>query len=273
MQIIEQSIVAKNPTKKCEDGIVVTKDYIAVIDGSTSKTDRRFSLFRSNGRYCMQLVNRYIRKAKGNLTCRQFCNGVTSAIARHYSRRDMLRLAEHPEERLTASAIVYSRLNREIWMIGDCQCLVGNDEMEAGSFTFFDNPKPYEQELAEQRAVIINGSNMPKEQFLEHDTAREAIIPHMLETMQQQNKKYAVIDGFPIPQQCVRIITLDFQPWEVVLASDGYPFLEPTLAASEERLAWQRTHDPLNIGQFKATKAFAAGNNSFDDRAYIRFRV
>ncbi len=158
-------------------------------------------------------------------------------------------------------------------MIGDCQCLVGNDEMEAGSFTFFDNPKPYEQELAEQRAVIINGSNMPKEQFLEHDTAREAIIPHMLETMQQQNKKYAVIDGFPIPQQCVRIITLDFQPWEVVLASDGYPFLEPTLAASEERLAWQRTHDPLNIGQFKATKAFAAGNNSFDDRAYIRFRV
>ncbi len=95
----------------------------------------------------------------------------------------------------------------------------------------------------------------------------------MLETMQQQNKTYAVIDGFPIPQQCVRVITLDFQPWEIVLASDGYPFLLPTLAESEQRLEQQRRDDPLNIGTFKATKAFLPGSNSFDDRAYIRFRV
>jgi glycerophosphoryl diester phosphodiesterase len=138
---------------------------------------------------------------------------------------------------------------------------------------YYDNPKPYEQELAEQRAAIIAQSKEPKESFLEHDTAREAIIPHMLETMQQQNKTYAVIDGFPIPQQCVRVITLDFNPWEVVLASDGYPFLEPTLEASEQRLEWQRKNDPLNIGEFKATKAFSVGSNSFDDRAYIRFKV
>ena len=44
MEIIEQSLIAKNPKKKSEDGIVITKDYIAVIDGSTSKTDRRYSL-------------------------------------------------------------------------------------------------------------------------------------------------------------------------------------------------------------------------------------
>ena len=264
MEIIEQSIIAKNPKKKSEDGIVITKDYIAVIDGSTSKTNRRYSLFRSNGRYCMQLISRYIRHAKGTLSCQQFCNGVSRAIASHYKKKDLIRLAEHPEERLTASAIVYSRLIREIWMIGDCQCLVGGE--------YLDNPKPYEQELAKQRAAIINQYEGDKATFLEHDTAREAIIPPMLETMKQQNKTYAVIDGFPIPQQYVRVITLDFKPWEIVLASDGYPYLEPTLAASEERLAWQRENDPLNIGEFKATKAFVAGNNSFDDRSYIRFR-
>jgi glycerophosphoryl diester phosphodiesterase len=150
-------------------------------------------------------------------------------------------------------------------MIGDCHCLVGGQ--------YYDNPKPYEQELAQQRADIISRSNLPAEHFLHHDTARDAIIPHMLETMQQQNKTYAVIDGFPIPQQCVRVITLDFQPWEIVLASDGYPFLLPTLAESEQRLEQQRRDDPLNIGTFKATKAFLPGNNSFDDRTYIRFRV
>ena len=150
-------------------------------------------------------------------------------------------------------------------MIGDCHCLVGGQ--------YYDNPKPYEQELAEQRADIISRSGLPAEHFLHHDTARDAIIPHMLETMQQQNKTYAVIDGFPIPQQYVRVITLDFQPWEIVLASDGYPFLLPTLADSEQRLERQRLEDPLNIGTFKATKAFLPGNNSFDDRSYIRFRV
>ena len=236
-----------------------------MIDGSTSKTTRRHSLFHSNGRYCMLLLSKYVRQAKGNLTCEQFCKGATTYIRKHYGKRSLPRLLEHPEERLTASMIVYSRLNREIWMIGDCQCLVGGQ--------YYDNPKPYEAELAERRAEIIRQSDEPREHFLQHDTAREAIIPRMLETMQQQNKTYAVVDGFPIPPQCVRVITLDFRPWDIVLASDGYPFLEPTLAESEEKLAWQKANDPLNIGEFKATKAFAEGNNSFDDRAYIRFSV
>ena len=213
----------------------------------------------------MLLLSKYIRQAKGNLTCRQFCNGATAYIRKHYRKSCLPRLAEHPEERLTASVIVFSRLNREIWMIGDCQCLAGGE--------YYDNPKPYEEELAQKRAAIISESKEPQEHFLQHDTAREAIIPRMLETMQQQNKTYAVVDGFPIPQQYVRVIALDFHPWEIVLASDGYPFLEGTLAASEERLARQKANDPLNIGAFKATKAFAEGNNSFDDRAYIRFSV
>lgn len=264
MTIIEQNIVPKDPKRKSEDGIVVTPDFIAVIDGSTSKTDKRYSFFRSNGRYAMQLVAHYIRKAPKNISCHHFCIGVTQHIRKHYKRSQLQRLIEHPEERLTASAIIFSRLNREIWMIGDCQCMVGG--------VFYDNPKPYEQELAEMRAAIINNSK-DKTAFLINDTARQQIIPRMKETMKEQNVSYAVIDGFHIPEQHVRIITLDFQPWEVILASDGYPFLCPTLEESEQRLMAQHDSDPLNIGTFKATKAFTQGNNSFDDRAYIRFKV
>lgn len=264
MQIIEQTIVAKNPRKKSEDGIVVTADYIAVVDGSTSKTSRRHSLFCSNGRYAMRLVCRYLRHAPKNLSCHQFCTGVSRYIRKHYWSWQLSRLAAHPEERLTASAVVFSRVRREIWLIGDCQCLVGGQ--------LYDNPKPYEQQLAEERAAIIASSQQP-EAFLLHDTAREAIIPHMLETMKQQNVSYAVIDGFPIPEAHVRVITLDFQPWNIVLASDGYPQLHTTLAESEEALHRQRQEDPLCYRNFKATKAFYPGNNSFDDRAYIKFTV
>lgn len=213
----------------------------------------------------MQIIERFIKKAPKDISCHEFCIGVSKCIRKHYKKTQMEWLIEHPEERLTASAIIFSRVRREIWMIGDCQCLVGGE--------YYDNPKPYEQELAERRAEIIHSSQEPKEQYLINDTARQQIIPYMLESMKQQNIKYSVVDGFNIPEQHVRIITLDFQPWEIVLASDGYPFLCPTLQESEEKLDWQRQNDPLNIGVFKATKAFVNGNNSFDDRAYIRFKV
>lgn len=264
MQIIEQSIIAKSPDRKCEDGLVVTNDFIAVIDGSTSKSTLRHSLFRSNGRYCMQLVSKYLRHVPKTISCSQFCRGVTAYVNRHYRQSRLPLLSQQPEERMCASAVIFSRVSREIWMIGDCQCLVGGE--------LYENPKPYEQILAEERANIIR--HMPStEGLLEHDTARDQIIPHMKEWMQRQNTDYAVIDGFPIPMQHVRIITLDFRPWEIVLASDGYPWLCPTLQQSEERLAWQRANDPLNISDFKATKGFMHGNDSFDDRTYIRFRV
>ena len=270
MKILEQSVIPKSPAKKSEDGIVVTNNFIAVIDGSTSKTQRRHCPWMSNGRYAMQIVSRYIRRMPADISCQQFCKGVTRAVARHYWLRfPKQRMAEHPEERLTASAVIYSRRRHEVWLVGDCHCLIGNQ--------YYDNPKPYEQPLAEMRAKKVRemlGAGVAQHDLLQsHDPAREVMIPTMLEDMKNQNITYPVIDGFPIPQHLVPVITLNFQPWDIVLASDGYPFLEPTLAASEARLEEQRKNDPLNIGQFKATKAFVEGNNSFDDRSYIRFQV
>ena len=97
-------------------------------------------------------------------------------------------------------------------------------------------------------------------------------------TAKRQNIDYAVVDGFKIPRQKVKVFTFDFESWTIVLASDGYPVLRPTLAQSEAALAEQRTQDPLNIGAnpsapFVATKAFSEGFTSFDDRSYIRFTI
>jgi glycerophosphoryl diester phosphodiesterase len=156
-----------------------------------------------------------------------------------------------------------------VWLVGDCHCLIGGQ--------YYDNPKPYEQQLAEMRAKkvreLLDAGTSQHDLLQPHDPAREVMIPTMLEVMKKQNLTFAVIDGFPIPQQLVPVITLDFQPWEIVFASDGYPFLAPTLAETEALLESQRQNDPLNIGAFKATKAFIVGNNSFDDRSYIRFQV
>ena len=237
----------------------------------------------------MRLVAAYIRHMPPGSTCHQFCLGATETVRKAYvptwkacfsrwksfvptgkrNRAEILDfLRDHPEERLCASAVIFSRLRREIWLVGDCQCLVGGELIE--------NPKPYEQRLAEMRAAKIRellAGGMTAEEILANDRGRAAVIPEMLREMREQNRSYAVIDGFRIPEERVVVIALDFRPWEIVLASDGYPELCPTLAESEAQLEEQRRRDPLNIGRFKATKGFAPGNNSFDDRSYIRFTV
>lgn len=217
----------------------------------------------------MLLICEYIRQVNKDVTAEKFCKGVTSFIRDRYDKEALPRLAEHPEERLTASCIVYSRNKRQVWMIGDCQCLIGNK--------LYENPKPYEEVLARKRADILKkllDNGMSVEELRSNDLGRKAIIPEMIETMMNQNKTYAVIDGFNIPMDKVRIIQLtDKRPQTIVMASDGYPFLLPTLTESEKALRQQLEKDPLNIYEFIATKAYIKGNNSFDDRTFVCFRI
>ena len=296
MKIIESNIIGKKSQETCEDGLVMTDDFIAVIDGSTSKTPKHLSPYMKNGRYAMMLISEYIRKElKVDASVDDFCQGVSAYIYNKvYEKLGVeKRLKEHPEERLTASAILYSRTRNEVWMVGDCQAIIDGK--------LYENGKPYEQEIARKRVELIEQGLSPAE-------ARKQIEPLLIEAMLSgQNQTYTVIDGFPIYREGVKVVSVsdscsvqdsvpasnsvpasDSVPCsdsvsasgtflvsssEIVLASDGYPFLKPTLAESEAALAEQIANDPQNIHSFIATKGIVEGNKSFDDRTYIRFSV
>ena len=281
MKIIESSIIGKKSQEACEDGMLVTDDFIAVIDGSTSKTPKHLNPDMKNGRYAMMLISEYIREElKADASVDDFCQGVSAYIYNKvYEKLGVeKRLKEHPEERLTASAILYSRTRDEVWMVGDCQAIIDGK--------LYENGKPYEEKIARKRVELIEQGLSPAE-------ARKQIEPLLIEAMLSgQNQTYTVIDGFPIYREGVKIVVLKVNPAssgietyfqehpepvsspnEVVLASDGYPFLKPTLAASEAALAEQIANDPQNIHSFIATKGIVEGNKSFDDRTYIRFSV
>lgn len=288
MKIIESSIIGKKSQEACEDEMVVTDDFIAVIDGSTSKTPKHLNPDMKNGRYAMMLISEYIREElKADASVDDFCQGVTAYIYNKvYEKLGVEeRLKEHPEERLTASAILYSRTRNEVWMVGDCQAIIDGK--------LYENGKPYEQEIARKRVELIEQGLSPAE-------ARKQIEPLLIKAMLSgQNQTYTVIDGFPIYREGVKVVsvsasssvqdsvpasdsvpcsdsasasdTIPSSSSEIVLASDGYPFLKPTLAASEAALAEQIANDPQNIHSFIATKGIVEGNKSFDDRTYIRF--
>lgn len=257
MTITEHFICGKHTAADCEDGIVITNDFAAVIDGSTSKTPKRLDPSMKNGRFAMLLISEYIKQMPADYTINNFCRGITLRIAEEYAKRGIAEdMAKHPEERLTASAIIYNNSRKEVWMVGDCQAIIDGE--------YYDNSKPYEQEIAMQRATLIKNGISPKE-------ARCAIEPQLIKAMLEgQNRQYAVIDGTPIYMPGTRIVTASHC---VVLASDGYPTLLPTLHESEEALAQHLTDDPQNITDFIATKGLVEGNVSFDDRAYIKLTI
>lgn len=294
MKIIESSIIGKKSSEACEDGMVVTDDFIAVIDGSTSKTPKHLNPDMKNGRYAMMLISEYIREElKADASVDDFCQGVTAYIYNKvYEKLGVEeRLKERPEERLTASAILYSRTRNEVWMVGDCQAIIDGK--------LYENGKPYEEKIARKRVELIEQGLSPAE-------ARKQIEPLLIKAMLSgQNQTYTVIDGFPVYREGVKVVsvsdsssvqdsvsssdscsvqdpvscsgsasasdTIPSSSSEIVLASDGYPFLKPTLAASEAALAEQIANDPQNIHSFIATKGIVEGNKSFDDRTYIRF--
>lgn len=268
MHIIEQKTIAKRETTKNEDGIVVTNNHIAVIDGSTSKSKLQISTGISNGRYCMMLICQFITKlCPADISASNFCSLVTHYVRSHYPAELLSTCQHNPEKRMAASCACYSRHHNELWLIGDCQALVNGKH--------YDNPKPSEAHLAAKRSeinkLLLAEGKTTVAMLQAHDIGRESIIPEMIVTMKEQNITYAVIDGFEIPFCKVRVIRLPPAPSEVVIATDGYPLLYPTLTESEEALRQQQASDPLNINTFKATKAFNADCSSFDDRTYIRF--
>ena len=171
MKIIESNIIGKKSPEACEDGLVITDNFIAVIDGSTSKTPKHLSPDMKNGRYAMMLISEYIQQElKSDASVDDFCQGITTYIYNKVYQpmgiTEQLRL--HPEERLTASAIIYSQQRKEVWMVGDCQAIIGGK--------LYDNSKPYEHEIAQKRVALI-------QQGMASAEARKCIEPLLIEAM------------------------------------------------------------------------------------------
>lgn len=296
MKIIEVKSTGKENEALCEDGWIVTPCFAAVIDGSTSKTKHQIVPGTANGRTAMILIKSVIATLPKDTTLPLFASRATQAFKDTYASRgiDLNRLSNHPEDRLCASVIVYSAHRREVWMIGDCQCLIHG--------VYYDNPKKQEVLVAAKRAEVLKDAiskGSTTNQLQADDIGRKAILPLLVRGMREENVSYSVVDGFPIPLEKTKFIKVrkmtdgdnndtgdnkskktavghgkeGNEKEEIVLASDGYPFLKPTLAESEAALEKQLHDDPLNIRTFLATKGLLLGYQSFDDRTYLRLSV
>ena len=184
MQIIEQLVIGKSNQRQCEDGIAVSDGFVAVIDGSTSKTKRRINPDLTNGKYCTELVSDFIVSMPKNISLDEFCDGVTALIDSKYEHFNvnMEFLRRHSENRLTASAVIYSSHLRQIWMVGDCQCLVNG--------ILYENSKPQEAIAADKRSRFLKEKlslGVSVDEIQIHDIGRDQILVNLVQDMARQN--------------------------------------------------------------------------------------
>lgn len=293
MKIIEQNIVGKRGEASCEDGIIVTDYFVAVIDGSTSKSSLGpLKDGRTGGQVARDVVKTIIRDADPEFDLWTFCHHVTEMIQMeyriHYGPDILPHLEKHPEDRFSCSAIVFSLARNEIWMIGDCQGLIIDKYDGKKQVQHITNEKPQEAKIAKIRSGFLKqavSEGIPTEdgsdrhifsldELRHHDIGRDLVVPLIVDGMKKANKTYSVFDGFPVNlKKCKCYVDVFDLKTELVFATDGYPRLYPTLKKSEDYLKSCLEKDPLFIRLNPMTKGWMEGTESFDDRTYIRFTI
>lgn len=254
----------------CEDAIYVGKYFVAVVDGATSKSDFEFN-DKKSGKIASELVVDAISNFSESIDIDSAIIQINSVIAKYYKNNGLYNHMEsNKTDRFTACAAIYSDYRKEVWLIGDCQCMVNG--------IIHKNDKYIDEVLANTRALylqlaIINGASV--EGLLFKDIGRDYIMPLLIEQSTFQNYPdemnpytYSVFDGFPIVYKHVK--RLEVKNSIVVLATDGYPKVCNDLQSSEFYLRDILQNDPLCMALYKSTKGMVKENLSYDDRAFIR---
>ena len=267
MKTVEKFVCGKSPDASlCEDGVVVTDEFAAVVDGSTSKVAGRHA-----GRLAMQTVVRALETVPASATLSETLTLLTRELASVSDPRGRSDAAFRP----TCSAVIFSRRRREVWLVGDCQCRFGGKTHRVA--------KAVDEVLTEIRCCVLShllAQGHSVESLLRRDLGREAISDFLRLQTNFQNVtaafnpfRYVVLDGTPVVPSAVTVLRVPAEEHSLVLASDGYPELFDSLAPTEQRLQELLRLDPLCISSNPGTKGLRPGNLSFDDRAFLRLEI
>ena len=272
MKIIEQHIIGKVSDETCEDGVVETEGYVAVIDGATSKSPMRYD-GQKGGKVAMQLAKDCIKRMPSHYSVAEAVEMLTRNVREYYQKLGVWeKVRDDASARLTCSLVLYSKARNEVWMIGDCQFRY--------ACRTYTNEKRGDILLANIRADILKyflQQGHTLEDLRRNDMGRAFILDALRDQCNFQNApisnpySFVVLDGFPIDMDRVPVYKLaEVTAHErLILASDGYPVLCDTFEETERELQNVLRKDPLCMELNVATKGMVAGQKSFDDRTYV----
>jgi hypothetical protein len=272
LEVIEEFTQSKSGDEALnEDRIVVTDDFIAVIDGATSRAGAGLQGM-SGGRFAALVLLEGIKEMPPRLSARAAIDRLTLRLEDHTRTAAAAEKKElkDPWSFPAAALLVYSRYMGEIWRVADSTYVVDG---AAHAHTF-----PQEEIWCKLRhaclcAKLAKGAT--EEELSEKDPTWDILTPLISELKVFANYDgpygYGVMNGAKVPDRHIEIFDAG-DAREIIFASDGYPDVLPTLAETETQLKSLIAQDPLMYKLSPQVKGVKKGGVSFDDRSYIRFR-
>lgn len=268
MNIVEDFVMAKSGNAAlCEDELLITRDFLAVLDGATDKTGRKYG-DQFGGKYAAEQLSRLIADLDPGIDAFEATAQLTEQLRGLIRAKDEDPLSEDGPSAVVA---IYSRARREVWRVGDITVRVGRRTRYADKRL---DSAAAGVRSAYLQSLILDGS-LPSN--LEIDPGRELILPmlehqHRFRNLDDSSSSWAfgALDGRPVPKRFIQVIPIPPES-EVILASDGFPSVRRTLADSERYLLADLMRDPLRIWRHPSTKGVRPNHESFDDRAWLRF--
>lgn len=267
MKVVEEYLRGKKKDNTgCEDGYIINDNFVAVVDGATSKSQYLWNE-KASGEYAKDLIIETMRTMKADTDCNRCFDMLHEVLKAEFSLGADIPISEQ----LRASLLVYSDYYHEIWCLGDCNFMI-ND-------CLYDNGKKVDTVIAEIRSMLIRSllaEGITEEALLQEDVSRGWVMQlierqYYLENMDCEYG-YPELNSTSLHYDMIKRVKVKTGD-RIVLATDGYPKLKETLAESEAVLSGLLQQDPLCYRIYKCAKGVQKGMVSFDDRCYVRFVV
>ena len=275
MEVIEEFIKGKYEKQElCEDAIIVSKNFIAVIDGVTSQENPCQG--KALGKIISDILENIIPTIPEKSSCDKAISYLNEKILEEYKNEGIYDLIkDDPRKQPAASVVIYSKFYNQIWMIGDCKALYGN--------TIIDNELEVDIMYAKLRKILIEyllETGCTEDELLENDITRQFLEETIKRQPLIRNKRfygrydYVSIDGFnKLDIDLIKIVDVPKDVSEIAFCTDGYRKIFATLKECEEYNKFIKENDPLCYKEYWHERGFVKNQESYDDRAYIRFKI
>ncbi|GHF49959.1 hypothetical protein FHX82_003828 [Amycolatopsis bartoniae] len=266
IEVVESVVVPKSDHSPCADRLIAGPATWGVADGATAKPwdDPR----GPDGAILADAVSTLLANLPRGADFAEAVRAATAEVAEMLAQAGI-----RPGRGSAVSFCVLQPAKRQIWRVGEARVMIDGRPVPT--------PGQAEDVVATARALAIESflaAGETPESLRDVDRGRAAVEPLLRSLVELRNSAtsrfaHAAIDGNPVPDHLTEIIPLRDGDHDIVIATDGYVTIAPTLGESEKLLAGRIERDPLMIEEPTATKGVGRGANSFDDRAYIRVRL
>jgi hypothetical protein len=272
VQLIESTTVSKTgDVRGNHDGIVVNENYIAVIDAYQARGWRAWD-GKPAGIFAKDSIVSEFDALPAGLSATDAVQVLEEQLqvqsARAVESMDDAEVISYPMARL----LVYSVALGQIWRLGDSPFVVDGELHRSMSQAL--------QEAVKKRCEVMDhflkNVRSDLKDLVNNDYGRSAAMD-LIVAEEHRVDGVEVLSGRPnvdmdMLLSNIEVFTVE-KGQEVILATDGFPHILPTLDESEDWLAAQRARDPLFIKDFQSLRGASDDEAGYDDRSYVRFIV